>query len=157
MRISFWFYILVWSMTWTIITPLSKWGSVWGTSVTVPVTISTSYVPQTKWGNILVLLCFLLCSPNEVGEHIGFTLFLIIIILLLLSARFLSANVLRDYWRDQHETFQDDSLAFVDVRNEGHFFEKCMHARARAFEFLHIKKCKTNFFILCSNWFKFVW
>ena len=81
----------------------------------------------------------------------------IIIILLLLSARFLSANVLRDYQRDQHETFQDDSLAFVDVRNEGHFFEKCMHARARAFEFLHIKMCKTNFFILCSNLFKFVW
>ena len=93
------------------------------------------------------------------GEHIGFTRFLIIIIIiiLLLSARFLSANVLRDYWRDQHETFQDDSLAFVDVRNEGHFFEKCMHARARAFEFLHIKMCKTNFFILCSNSFKFVW
>ena len=63
-----------------MITPLTKWGSVWGTSVTVPVTISTSYVPQTKWGNILVLLGFLLCSPNEVGEHIGFTLFLIIII-----------------------------------------------------------------------------
>ena len=79
------------------------------------------------------------------GEHIGFTLFLIIIILLLLSARFLSANVLRDYWRDQHETFQDDSLAFVDVRNEGHFFEKCMHARARAFEFLHIKSAKLTF------------
>ena len=92
------------------------------------------------------------------GEHIGFTLFLIIIIIiLLLSARFLSANVLRDYRRDQHETFQDDSLAFVDVRNDSHFFEKCMHARARAFEFLHIKTCKTNFFILCSNSFKFVW
>ena len=88
------------------------------------------------------------------GEHIGFTLFLILLLLLLLlllSSRFLSANVLRNYWRDQHETFQDDSLAFVDVRNEGDFFKKCMHERARAFEFLHIKKCKTNFFILCSN------
>ena len=43
-------------------TPLAEWGNVWGTSVTVPVTISTSYyVPQTK-----------------VWEHIGFTLFLII-------------------------------------------------------------------------------
>ena len=89
------------------------------------------------------------------GEHIGFTLFLII--LLLLSARFLSANVLRNYWRDQHETFQGDSLAFVDVRNEGHFFRKCMHARARAFEFLHIKTCKTNFFIFCSNSIIFIW
>ena len=118
------------------------------------------YVPQTKFGNILVLLCFLLCSPNEVGEHIGFTLFLILLLLLLLlllSSRFLSANVLRNYWRDQHETFQDDSLAFVDVRNEGHFLGKCMHARARAFEFLHIKTCKTNFFILCSNLMKFTW
>ena len=61
------------------------------------------------------------------GEHIGFTLFLFIIILLLpflllLSARFLSANDLRDYWRDQYETFQDDSLAFVDVPNDSHFF-----------------------------------
>ena len=77
-----------------------------------------------------------LCSPNEVGEHIGFTLFLFIIILLLpflllLSARFLSANDLRDYWRDQHETFQDDSLAFVDVRNDSHFFEKCMRVHVR--------------------------
>jgi hypothetical protein len=88
-----------------------------------------------------------------VGEHIGFTLFL----LLLLSARFLSANVLRNYWRDQHETFQDDSLAFVDVQNEGHFARKCMHACARAFEFLHIKTCKTNFFFLCRNPFKFIW
>jgi hypothetical protein len=34
----------------------------------------------------------------------------------------LSANVLRNYWRDHYETFHDDSLAFVDVRNEGHFF-----------------------------------
>ena len=93
--------------------------------------------PKRSLGNILFLLCFLLCSPNVVWEHIGFTLFLIIIILLLLSARFLSANVLRDYWRDQHETFQDDAKEF--------FFEKCMHARARAFEFLHIKTCKTNF------------
>ena len=48
-------------------------GSVWGTSVTVPVTIRTSYVPQTEFGNILFLLCFLLCSPNEVWEHIVFT------------------------------------------------------------------------------------
>ena len=92
------------------------------------------------------------------GEHIGFTRFLIIIIIIIiLSARFLSANVLRDYWRDQCETFQHDSLAFVDVRNEGDFFKKSMRERARAFEFLHIKKCKTNFFILCSNSFKFVW
>ena len=30
-------------MTLRIITPLTKWGSVWGTSVTVSVTISTSY------------------------------------------------------------------------------------------------------------------
>ena len=29
-------------MTGRIITPLTKWGSVWGTSVTVPVTIKTS-------------------------------------------------------------------------------------------------------------------
>ena len=50
-------------------TPLAEWGNVWGTSVTVPVTISTSYVPQTK-----------------VWEHIGFTLFLIIIIIILSSA-----------------------------------------------------------------------
>ena len=57
------------------------------------------------------------------GEHIGFTLFLIIIIIIIiLSARFLSANVLRDYWRDQHETFQDDSLAFVDAPNDSLFF-----------------------------------
>ena len=97
----------------------------------------------------------LLCSPNEVGEHIGFTLFLIV--LLLLSSRFLSANVLRNYWRDQHETFQDDSLAFVDVRNEGNFLGKCMHALAHAFEFLHIKTCKTNISILCSNLIKFTW
>ena len=91
------------------------------------------------------------------GEHIGFTLFLILLLLLLLSARFLSANVLRNYWRDQHETFQGDSLAFEDVRNEGHFLGKCMHAHARAFEFLHIKTCKTNFFIVCSNLIKFTW
>ena len=118
--------------------PKRSLGTYWFYSVSY-------YVPQTKWGNILVLLCFLLlCSPNVVWEHIGFTLFLIIIILLL-SARFLSANVLRDYWRDQHETFQDDSLAFVDVRNEGHFSEKCVHARARAFEFLHIKSAKLTF------------
>jgi hypothetical protein len=38
-----WFNIPVLYMTWRIITPLTKWGSVWGTSVTVPVTISTSY------------------------------------------------------------------------------------------------------------------
>jgi hypothetical protein len=119
--------------------------------------ITSYYVPQTKWGNILVLLSFLLCSPNEVGEHIGFTLFLIIILLLLPSARFLSANVLRNYWSDQHKTFQYDSLAFVDVRNEGHFFRKCMHAHARAFEFLHIITCKTNFFIFRSNSIIFIW
>ena len=62
-----------------------QWGRVWGTSVTVPVTISTSYVPQTKLGNILFLLCFLLlCSPNGVWEHIVFTRFLIIIIIIIL-------------------------------------------------------------------------
>jgi hypothetical protein len=81
----------------------------------------------------------------------------ILVLLLLLSAHFLSANVLRNYWRDQHETFQDDSLAFVDVRNKGHFFSKCMHARACAFEFFNIKTCKTNFFILCSTSVKFIW
>jgi hypothetical protein len=82
-----------------------------------------------------------------VGEHIGFTRFLIILLLLLLlSARFLSVNVLRNYWTDQFETFQDDSLAFVDVRNEGHFAIKCVHARARAFEFFKIKTCKTNYY-----------
>jgi hypothetical protein len=75
------------------------------------------------------------------------------LVIILLSARFLSANVLKNYWRDQYETFQDDSLAFVDVRNGGHFFLK-MHARA--FEFLYIKTCKTNIFILCSNSFKFI-
>jgi hypothetical protein len=78
-------------------------------------------------------------------------------LVILLSARFLPANVLRNYWRDQHKTFQDDSLAFVDVRNKGHFVRKCMNARARAFEFLHIKTCKSNFFILRSNSIKFTW
>jgi hypothetical protein len=35
---------------------------------------------------------------------------------------FLSGNVLRNYSRDQYETFQDDSLAFINVLNDGHFF-----------------------------------
>jgi hypothetical protein len=65
----------------------------------------------------------------------------------------LSANALRNYWRDQYETFQDDSLAFVDVQNEGNFVRKCMHARARAFEFFHIKSCNVTFFLYL---FKFI-
>ena len=84
----------------------------------------------------------LLITRNEILVII---LLLLLLPFVLLSARFLSANVLRDYWRDQHETFQDDSLAFVDVRNDSHFFEKCVHARARAFEFLHIKSAKLTF------------
>ena len=51
-------------------TPLAEWGNVWGTSVTVPVTISTSYyVPQTKFGNILFLLCFLLLLRSSVSTE----------------------------------------------------------------------------------------
>ena len=94
--------------------------------------------PKRSLGNILFLLCFLL------------------LLLFFFSGTFLSGNVLKNYWRDEYETFQDDSLAFVDVPNDSHFFWKCMHARARAFEILHIKACKINFFILCSNSFKFV-
>ena len=79
-----------------------------------------------------------------VGIPTQLLLVIIIILLLLLSARFLSANVLRNYRRDQFETFQDDSLALVDVRNEGHFASKCMHVRARAFEFFNIKTCNSE-------------
>jgi hypothetical protein len=102
-----------------------------------------------------VIEYFVIMFPKRSLENILFTLFLLLLLLLLLSGTFLSSNNLRNYSRDQHETFQDDSLAFVDVPNDSHFFWKCMHARARAFEFLHIKTYKTNFFILCSNSFKF--
>jgi hypothetical protein len=62
--------------------------------------------PKRSLENILFLLCFLL----------------LLLLLLLFSGTFLSGNVLRNYWSDQYETFQDDSLAFVDVPNDSHFF-----------------------------------
>ena len=61
-------------------------------------------------------------SEGEKRKTLLITCNEILVIIIILSARFLSANVLRNYWKDQYETFQDDSLAFVDVRNEGHFF-----------------------------------
>jgi hypothetical protein len=78
--------------------------------------------PKRSFRNILVLLCF-------------FFFF---------SGTFLSGNVLRNYWRDEHETFQDDSLAFVDVPNDNHFFFLKMHPSACTCVW---KTCKTNFFL----------
>ena len=62
--------------------------------------------PKRSLGNILFLLCFLL----------------LLLFFFFFSGTFLSGNVLKNYWRDQYETFQDDSLAFVDVPNDSHFF-----------------------------------
>ena len=33
--------------------PLAEWGNVWGTSVTVPVTISTSYYSSSSYSPVL--------------------------------------------------------------------------------------------------------
>jgi hypothetical protein len=51
---------------------------------------------------------------------------------------------IRNYSRDEYQTFVDDSLAFVDGPNNMNFVWKFMNARARAFTFLHTNLCWSN-------------
>jgi hypothetical protein len=100
------------------------------------------------WTRKYLITCMF---PNEVWEtycfcpspnvNIVFTLFL-----LLLLRYFLFVNVLRNYSRYQHETFQDDSLAFIDVSNVSDLFSEnaftCVHVRLN---FCTQKRAKLTF------------
>jgi hypothetical protein len=69
----------------------------------------------TGWVNQIIMHPVSYVPQTQFGEHIVFTLFPIIIIIL----RYF---FVQECSQDQHETFQDDSLAFVDVPNDSHFF-----------------------------------
>ena len=87
--------------------------SVWGTSVTVPVTISTSYyyyyVPQTKLGNILFLLCFLLLLlRSSVSNGRPYCFRSVSFSLLLFFLPILCTRFLENDSPDFHQTFKSD-------------------------------------------------
>ena len=78
---------------------------------------------QWFWIRFLKFFNVFLCSPNEVGEHIDFTLFLVIIIKVFRFTRktvqrwylfffffylFLSAGFVREHWMNLLEIFRVD-------------------------------------------------